>query len=248
MAELIYRAVIFDLDGVLTRTATLHARAWKEMFDGFLESREGEDHGPFDVEDDYLRYVDGKPRLDGIRSFLASRDITLPEGEEDDPAEHETVWGLGRRKNDLFLELLEREGAEVFEDAVEQLDAWRDRGMRTALITSSRNGRRILRSTGLDDRFEVTVDGNDAARLGIAGKPAPDIFLHAARELGVEPREAVVVEDAISGVEAGRAGGFGLVIGVARSGGAGLREAGAHVVVEDLREVDDLVGTEKDER
>jgi beta-phosphoglucomutase family hydrolase len=248
MSQSTFQAVIFDLDGVLTRTATLHARAWKEMFDGFLESQEGEYHARFDIEDDYLRYVDGKPRLDGIRSFLASRDITLPEGEEGDPAERETVWGLGRRKNDLFLELLEREGADVFEDAVAQLDAWRDRGMRTALITSSRNGRRILRTTGLDDRFEVTVDGNDAARLGIPGKPAPDIFLHAARELGVDPREAVVVEDAISGVEAGRAGGFGLVIGVARSGGAGLREAGADVVVEDLREVDDLVGTEKDER
>jgi len=251
MSQSTFQAVIFDLDGVLTRTATLHARAWKEMFDGFLEGRggeDGEDHAPFDIEADYLRYVDGKPRLDGIRSFLASRDIALPEGEEGDPAEGETVWGLGRRKNDLFLGLLEREGAEVFEDAVAQLDAWRGRGLRTGLITSSRNGRRILRTTGLEDRFEVTVDGNDAARLGIPGKPAPDIFLHAARELGVEPEEAAVVEDAISGVQAGRAGGFGLVVGVARSGGKGLREAGADVVVEDLREVDDLAGTANDER
>jgi trehalose 6-phosphate phosphatase len=180
------------------------------------------DRSPFDIERDYLRYVDGKPRHDGIRSFLEARGIDLPEGGADDPADRETVHGLGRRKNELFLELLEREGAQTFDDAVEQLRRWRGEGLATALITSSRNGRRILAAAGLDDLFDVTVDGNDAARLGIAGKPSPDIFLHAAGELGVEPARAVVLEDAISGVEAGRAGDFGLVVGVARNGGEGL--------------------------
>jgi len=241
MNEAVFRAAILDLDGVITRTATLHARAWKRMFDAFLEQREaraGEDHSPFDIEHDYLRYVDGMPRYDGIRSFLESRGIDLPPGEADDSPGKETMRGLGDRKNELFLELLEREQVQVFEDAVEQVRRWQEEGLRTALITSSRNGRRILKSAGLKDLFEVVVDGNDAERLGIRGKPAPDIFLHAARELGVEPREAIVVEDAISGVEAGRAGDFGLVVGVARNGGDALREAGADVVVTDLREVD----------
>jgi trehalose-phosphatase len=248
-----YRAAILDLDGVLTRTASLHARAWKELFDSFLADRterEGEDHSPFDAERDYLRFVDGKPRLDGVRGFLDARGIRL-EGDDRSGGE-ETIHGLGERKNQIFLNLLEREGARLFEDAVEQLERWRRRGLRTALITSSRNGRRILASTGLQDRFEVVVDGDDAARLGIAGKPAPDIFLHAARELRVEPREAIVVEDAIAGVEAGRAGGFGLVVGVARGDTEGLREAGADLVVGDLREADaatggDAAATDRDE-
>jgi trehalose-phosphatase len=241
MSRPTYRAAILDLDGVLTRTATLHAKAWKEMFDAFLEQRserEGEDHSPFDIEHDYLRYIDGKPRFDGVRSFLASRGIELPEGEPDDSEQAETVRGLGNLKNRLFLELLERDEVQVFDDTVEQVRRWQEEGLRTALITSSRNGRRILESAGLQQLFEVVVDGNDSERLGIRGKPAPDIFLHAARELSVEPRAAIVVEDAISGVEAGRAGGFGLVIGVARNGGDALREAGADIVVKDLRELD----------
>jgi trehalose-phosphatase len=238
-SEARYEAVILDLDGVLTRTAGQHARAWKAMFDEFLARRpegKGEDHRPFDMETDYVRYVDGKPRFDGVRSFLGSRGIELPEGDEDDGADRETVRGLGARKNQLFLELLEREPVERFEDAVAQLRRWREQGLGTALITSSRNGRRVLAAAGLEGDFEVIVDGNDAARLGIRGKPAPDIFLHAARELGVGPSRAIVVEDAIAGVEAGRAGEFGLVVGVARNGEDGLREAGADVVVRDLRD------------
>jgi beta-phosphoglucomutase family hydrolase len=243
--ESLYQAAILDLDGVLTRTAAQHARAWKEMFDDFLARRadsEGEDHRPFDMETDYLRYVDGIPRFDGVRSFLESRGIDLPEGGEDDGPDRETVRGLGMRKNHIFLGLLEREPVERFEDAVDQLRRWREQGLGTALITSSRNGRRVLSAAGLEGEFDVIVDGADAARLGIRGKPAPDIFLHAAAELGVEPGRAIVVEDAISGVEAGRAGGFGLVVGVARNGEEGLGEAGADVVVRDLREVDDHGG------
>jgi trehalose-phosphatase len=237
-----YEGVILDLDGVLTRTATQHARAWKEMFDEFMArrpEREGEDHRPFDIETDYLRYVDGKPRFDGVRSFLESRGIELPEGGEDDGPNRGTVRGLGMRKNEIFLALLEKEPVETFEDAVEQLRRWGEQGLGTALITSSRNGRRVLAAAGLEDEFDVIVDGTDAERLGIRGKPAPDIFLHAAAELGVEPGRAIVVEDALSGVEAGRAGDFGLVVGVARNGQEGLREAGADVVVRDLREVND---------
>jgi beta-phosphoglucomutase family hydrolase len=231
MTDQAFTAAIFDLDGVITRTATLHARAWKEMFDSFLEERgaaSGEDHAPFDTDRDYLPYVDGKPREDGIRSFLGARRIRVPK---------EEIRELGARKNRIFLDLLEREGVQIFDDAVEQLDLWQRQGLRTALITSSRNGRRILEAAGLLDHFEVIVDGGDAARQNIAGKPAPDIFLHAARELGVEPGNAIVIEDAIAGVQAGLAGGFGLVVGVARNGGDELRNAGAHIVVSDLSEL-----------
>jgi trehalose-phosphatase len=239
-----FKAVILDLDGVITRTATQHARAWKQMFDRFLEQRtrrEGEDLSPFDIEEDYLSHVDGKPRFDGVRSFLQSRGIDLPEGAPEDPPTADTVHGLGMRKDAIFLELLDREPVEVYDDAAEQLRRWREEGLATALITSSRNGRRIIGATGLRPMFDVMVDGVDAERLGIAGKPAPDIFLHAAKQLGVSPAEAMVIEDARSGVEAGRAGGFRLVVGVARNGGSGLQDAGAHRVVSDLRELaDDL--------
>jgi trehalose-phosphatase len=234
-----YEAVILDLDGVLTRTARQHARAWKAMFDEFLRrraTRHGMDQAPFDIERDYVQYIDGKPRFDGVRSFLASRAIDLPEGTPDDAAE-ETVRGLGNRKNEIFLDLLHREPVETFPDAVEQVHRWREQGFRLALITSSRNGRRILAAVGLAGLFDVTVDGVDAERLGMPGKPAPDVFLYAARELGVEPHAAIVVEDAIAGVVAARAGGFGLVVGVARNGGDELDAAGADIVVTDLREV-----------
>lgn len=239
MTERRYRAAILDMDGVLTNTATLHARAWKELFDRFLEergARRGEDHAPFDVGRDYLPYVDGKPRLDGIRSFLRSRGIVVPDGGEGDRASADTVHGLGARKNAIFHGLLEREGVETFSDTVEQVLRWRAESMAVALITSSRNGRMMLRRAKLEGLFDVILDGNDAARLGLAGKPAPDIFLRAARELGVSPSDAIVVEDAIAGVEAARAGRFGLVVGVDRGGGAvGLRAAGADVVVTDVR-------------
>jgi trehalose-phosphatase len=237
-----FKAAIVDLDGVITRTATLHAQAWKQMFDRFLDQRaehEGEHLAPFDFEQDYLRYIDGKPRFDGVRSWLDARGIALPEGSPEDPPGAATVYGLGQRKNDIFLELLKQQGVATFDDTVEQVRRWQSEGLRTAVITSSRNGRRILAAAGLKDLFEVVVDGNDAERLGIPGKPAPDVFLHAARELGVRPEEAIVVEDAIAGVEAGRAGGFGLVVAVARNGHAALENADADLVVSDLREVDE---------
>jgi beta-phosphoglucomutase family hydrolase len=240
-----YRAAIFDLDGVITRTAALHASAWKTLFDDFLASRppgEGEDLSPFDFERDYLPYVDGKPRFDGIRSFLSARGIELPEEGKESTPDEVTVQTLGERKNEIFLDLLEREPVQIFDDAVEQLRRWRNEGLLTAMVTSSRNGRRIVRSAGLEELFDVMVDGVDSERLGIPGKPAPDIFLHAARQLGVEPDEAVVIEDAIAGVEAGRAGGFGLVIGVARNGEESLADAGADLVVRNLREIDSRQG------
>ncbi|MFW5973747.1 MAG: trehalose-phosphatase, partial [Bacteroidota bacterium] len=237
-----FKAAIFDLDGVVTRTAHIHARAWKQMFDEYLEERsqrEGEQHEPFSIETDYVQYVDGKPRYDGARSFLESRGIEIPEGDLDDPARKETVCGLGNRKNELFGKILDEKGPEVFPDAIEQIKHWRTDGIKTALITSSRNGGRILRATGLHELFDTTIDGNDAAELDIAGKPEPDIFLEAARRLDVRPEEAVVLEDAVSGVEAGRAGSFGLVVGVARQGGEeALSKHGADVVVSDLRELD----------
>jgi beta-phosphoglucomutase family hydrolase len=234
MTEPELTAAIFDLDGVLTQTATLHGQAWKRLFDSFLAERsraDGRTRAPFELESDYRLYVDGKPREDGIRSFLHSRGIQLPEDQ---------IRDLGDRKNEIFLDLLEREGVRTFADAVAQVDRWRRQGLRMGLITSSRNGRRILEAAGLLSHFEVIVDGLDAARLGITGKPAPDIFLHAARELGVMPSRAIVVEDAISGVEAGVAGGFGLVIGVARNGGDELSNAGAHLVVSDLSALREL--------
>ncbi|CAN5559092.1 beta-phosphoglucomutase family hydrolase [soil metagenome] len=248
MSTLPYKAVIFDMDGVLTRTADVHAKAWKQMFDEFLARRSGSDNEPklpFDIESDYKRYVDGKPRYDGARSFLESRGITLEEGGVGDSSDLETVSGLGNRKNEVFNELLDVEGPQVFEDAVEQLDAWREQGLKTALITSSRNGTAILKTTDLTHRFQVIIDGVEAARFGIRGKPAPDIFLEAARRLGVAPHEAVVIEDAISGVEAGCAGDFGLVVGVDRDGNSeGLQEHGADIVLTDLRELN--LGTAAD--
>ncbi|MFW6079568.1 MAG: trehalose-phosphatase, partial [Gemmatimonadota bacterium] len=239
------RAAILDLDGVITRTATLHARAWRRTLDAFLADRRAarsahdeEDLSPFDLERDYRRRIDGKPRYDGVRDFLSARGIRLPEGEPDDEPELETVHGLGHRKNEVFQALLREDGVEVWPDAVERIRRWRERGLGTALITSSRNGRAVVEAAGIGELFDVVVDGVDAAGLGLPGKPAPDIFLEAARRLGVEPGETLVVEDAVAGVEAGRAGGFGRVVGVDRDGGGALREHGADVVVRDLRELD----------
>ncbi len=232
-----FKAAIFDLDGVITRTADLHAEAWKRMFDAYLRRRSG-NQPPFDIERDYRTYVDGKPRYDGTRSFLQSRGIELPDGRPEDPPSEETVSGLGNRKNEYFHELLESEGVETYADAVEQLEAWRKEGMKTAVVTSSRNGRHVLEAAELHHLFDARIDGLDSAELELRGKPAPDIFLEAARRLGVEPGEAIVLEDAAAGVEAGRAGHFGLVVGVARDGGRGLSEHGAHVVVHDVRKVE----------
>lgn len=237
-------ACLFDLDGVLTDTASVHRKAWKAMFDDFLRSRFGSDFVPFDADADYLRYVDGKTRSDGVRSFLRSRDITLPEGDpnEGDNAETgaETVTGLGNRKNAAFLKTLKTDGVTVFDGSRRYLEAVADQGLPVAVVSSSANTREVLELTGLAKFVDQRVDGVTIREQNIAGKPAPDSYLEGARRLGVEPAEAAVFEDALSGVEAGRAGRFGLVVGVDRVGQAdALREHGADVVVTDLA---DLLG------
>ena len=232
---------LFDLDGVLTQTAKIHAQAWKQMFDDFLREwaeRNGEPFQEFDRPTDYDEYVDGKPRLDGVRSFLESRGIELPMGSPTDPAEAETVHALGTRKNDLVLELIRQQGVEPYEGSVRFAEAARDRGMRRAVVSSSTNCEDVLVAAGIDHLFEARIDGVVAEREQLAGKPAPDTFLAGARLLGAEPAEAVVFEDALAGVEAGRAGEFGWVVGVDRSGQAeALRNRGADVVVQDLAEL-----------
>jgi beta-phosphoglucomutase family hydrolase len=235
------RACLFDLDGVLTRTATVHAAAWKEMFDAFLRDRAeatGEPFVPFDPAEDYGLYVDGKPRADGVRSFLASREITLPEGDPHDLPGLETVNGLGNRKNELVLALIRKDGVEVYDGSVRYLHAARHAGLARAVVSSSANTLDVLRSVGLVDAFDVRIDGVVAAERGLRGKPAPDTFAAAASDLGFEPATAAVFEDALAGVEAGRAGGFGYVVGVERVGHAeALRQHGADVVVADLEEL-----------
>jgi beta-phosphoglucomutase family hydrolase len=232
---------LFDLDGVLTQTAKVHARAWKEMFDGFLRDwaeRHGEPFEPFDRPTDYDEYVDGKPRLDGVRSFLESRGIRLPMGEPSDPSDADTVHGLGTRKNDLVLELIREQGVEPYPGSVRFVEAVRAQGLRRAVVSSSTNCRDVLVAAGIAELFEAVVDGTVAEREGLAGKPAPDTFLAAARMLAAEPAEAVVLEDAQAGVQAGRAGNFGWVVGVDRTGQReALERRGADVVVDDLEEL-----------
>jgi beta-phosphoglucomutase family hydrolase len=234
-------AALFDLDGVLTQTAKVHNRAWKQMFDEYLRERAertGEAFVPFDSGDDYDEYVDGKPRYDGVRSFLASRGIELPPGTPDDDPGTETIDGLGNRKNELVLALIERDGVDAYEGSVRYVHAARDAGLRRAVVSSSANARDVLEAAGMLDLFDELVDGNVAAHEGLKGKPAPDTFLAGARKVGVEPARAAVFEDAIAGVEAGRAGRFGWVVGVDRVGHAdALREHGASVVVQDLAEL-----------
>ncbi|MDA8283125.1 MAG: beta-phosphoglucomutase family hydrolase [Actinomycetota bacterium] len=234
-------ACLFDLDGVLTDTASVHARAWKATFDDYLRetsARTGGTFSPFDIHDDYDRYVDGKPRAAGVRDFLASRGIRLPEGREDDTPSAETVQGLGNRKNELLLALIRRDGVAVFEGSRRYLEAARAGGMRTAVVSSSANTAEVTAVTGLDRHLEVRVDGVVAEQQHLAGKPAPDTFLEAARRLGVEPAAAAVFEDALAGVEAGRAGRFGAVIGVDRVGQRdALAAHGATRVVSDLSEL-----------
>ena len=234
-------ACLFDLDGVLTRTAELHAAAWKETFDAFLRKRALTESGalePFDAVSDYGAYVDGKPRAEGVRSFLASRGIQIPEGSASDPCHAPTVHGIGRRKNDLVHALMARRGVAAYEGSVRFLAAMHDAGLRSAVVTSSENAGPVLLAAGLGDAFDVQVDGTVAHELGLAGKPAPDVFLEAARRLDVTPARAAVFEDAIAGVTAGRAGGFGLVVGVDRARHAReLRANGADLVVSDLGEL-----------
>ncbi|MCU0308088.1 MAG: trehalose-phosphatase [Thermoleophilia bacterium] len=231
-------AVILDMDGVVTDTAGVHARAWTRLFDEFLRARSARDGTPFipfDPVRDYLDFVDGKPRYAGARSFLESRGIDLPEGGVDDGPDAPTVRGLGNRKDAYFDELLRTDGVARFEDTVRRLGELRAAGARTALVTSSKHGAEIVELTGLGDLFDVRLDGNDIEALGLRGKPDPDLFVEAARRLGVAPARAAVVEDAVSGVEAGRAGGFGLVIGVNRGANReALERGGADRVVDDL--------------
>jgi trehalose 6-phosphate phosphatase len=246
-----YDAWLFDLDGVLTDTARLHAAAWKEMFDGFLRERAeraGESFVPFG-DDDYLAYVDGKPRLDGVRGFLDSRGIELPEGAPGDGPEAETIHGLGARKNELVRGAIARDGVDVYRGSVEVVRQLHERGTPIALVSSSRNAATVLEAAGIDRLFDIRIDGAAAAELGLPGKPAPDTFLAAAARLGAAPGRVVVVEDAVSGVRAGRAGGFGLVLGVARHGNAGeLRDAGADAVVTDLSELTFVSGHGRSEQ
>ena len=235
-----YDAWLFDLDGVVTDTASVHAAAWKRSFDRYLREvaeRDGRTFEPFEIDPDYYRYVDGKPRYDGVDSFLRSRGMVLRWGDLGDPPESETVCGLGNRKNEAFNEVLRSRGVEVFASSVALIRELKDRGGRVAVVTSSKNCEAVLEAAGLRDLFDARVDGNVAAEKGLAGKPAPDTFEEAALLLGAAPGRAVV-EDSVSGVRAGRAGGFGLVVGVVRGDDPEvLRQCGADVVVYDLVQV-----------
>jgi beta-phosphoglucomutase family hydrolase len=234
-------ACLFDLDGVLTDTAAVHNRAWKQTFDEFLRRRaeaSGEPFVEFDPRADYHDHVDGKKREDGVRHFLASRGIVLDEGTHDDAPDADTVWGVGNRKNELLLATLERDGVDVYEGSRRYLQAAKDAGLRRAVVSSSANTEQVLAVTGLGELVELRVDGLTARQRGLPGKPAPDTFLAAAADLGVTPAQAVVFEDALAGVQAGRAGDFGWVVGVDRVGQAeALRAQGADVVVQDLAEL-----------
>jgi beta-phosphoglucomutase family hydrolase len=234
-------ACLFDLDGVLTKTAKVHARAWKQMFDDFLRARSdrtGEPFVPFDAASDYDHYVDGLPRLDGVRTFLESRGIALPMGSSTDPPGAETVHALGERKNDLVLQLIAADGVEPYAGSVRFVEAAREHGLGRAVVSSSTNARDVLGAAGIEHLFDARIDGVVAERDGLPGKPAPDTFLAGARALDVEPAQAAVFEDALAGVEAGRAGAFGWVVGVDRTGQAeALSDRGADIVVPDLAEL-----------
>ncbi|WP_413805087.1 HAD family hydrolase [Streptomyces sp. OE57] len=232
------RACLFDLDGVLTRTAVVHAAAWKQMFDEYLRRRDGPSFRPFDSGRDYDEYVDGRPRADGVRTFLASRGIELPDGEPDDRPDQDTVHGLGNRKNILVLEKIRKEGVEAYPGSVRFVEAVRAEGLRTAVVSSSANCRDVLVAAGIEHLFEVRIDGVVAAERKLPGKPHPDTFLEAGQELAIRPEAAAVFEDALAGMEAGHSGHFGCVVGVDRVGQAdALRAHGADIVVKDLAEL-----------
>jgi beta-phosphoglucomutase family hydrolase len=234
-------ACLFDLDGVLTRTAEIHAAAWKQMFDAYLKERTwhaGEALAPFDAVADYERFVDGRPRADGVGAFLESRAIVLPAGGADDPPSAETIYGLANRKNDLLRGMIRERGVRAYEGSVRFVRAALAGGLACAVVTSSENAEEVLMAADLGGLFDAQVDGRLIRERGLAGKPAPDAFLEAARVLGVPPVEAAVFEDALAGVQAGRAGGFGLVVGVDRTaGGPALVAAGADLVLQDLAEL-----------
>ncbi|TDT42445.1 HAD superfamily hydrolase (TIGR01509 family)/beta-phosphoglucomutase family hydrolase [Streptomyces sp. BK208] len=231
------QACLFDLDGVVTRTAVVHAAAWKATFDAFLRERDGADFRPF-TDSDYDEYVDGRPRADGVRSFLASRGIELPEGTPDDPADARTVNGVGNRKNELLLEKIRTDGVEPYEGTLRYIEAVRAAGLATAIVSSSANTRDVLRSIDAERLFDVRIDGVVARERKLPGKPSPDTFLAAARDLGVEASRAAVFEDALAGMDAGRSGHFGFVVGVDRVGQTdALYAHGADRVVKDLAEL-----------
>jgi len=236
-----FKAVIFDLDGVVTKTALVHAAAWKETFDEYLrlrEKRDGEPFREFTHQDDYLPYVDGKPRYKGVKSFLESRGIDIPFGDPSDLPDKETVCGIGNRKNEKFIEVLKAKGAQVFPSTIELIKALKESGVRVGVASSSKNCKYILESVNLQDLFETRVDGEVSARIGLHGKPEADIFVVAAANLGALPADSIVVEDATSGVLAGRNGGFGLVLGIAREDNESeLLENGADIVVNDLAQI-----------
>ena len=235
------KACLFDLDGVLTQTAKVHADAWKQTFDAYLRERaekRGEKFVPFDKAKDYDEYVDGLPRFDGVRNFLKSRGIELPEGSSEDPPATETVCGIGNRKNDLVLKLIKKNGVQPYEGSVRYVKAARDAGLHRAVVSSSANCRDVLIAAGIEDLFEARIDGKVGEELHLKGKPHPDTFLAGAKAVGVTAQEAVVFEDALAGVQAGRAGKFGYVVGVDRVGQAeALRAHGADVVVKDLADL-----------
>ena len=231
-------ACLFDLDGVLTDTAKVHAAAWKEMFDAFLRQRDGANFVPFDEVADYDAYVDGKPREDGTRSFLESRGIHLPEGGVDDPPDRDTIHGLGNRKNEIVLRRIHQDGVDAYPGSVRYVKAVRDAGLRRAVVSSSTNCRDVLVAAGIDSLFDDVVDGLVARQDHLRGKPAPDTYQAGARRLGVDASQATVFEDALAGVESGRAGGFRVVVGVDRVGQAeALKAHGATIVVTDLAEL-----------
>ena len=238
----IIKAVVFDMDGVITDTARTHAHAWKKLFDEYLQERSqrlDEEHDTFDIQTDYYRYVDGKPRYDGVQSFLDSRGISLPYGTPEDEAGTETVCGLGNRKNEYFRESLRTVAPEAYPSSVEFVRKLKEAGFATAIISASRNCRDVLQAAGVDTLFDTRVDGIDSAELGLKGKPAPDIFLEAAKRLITRPHQSVVIEDALAGVEAGCRGKFRMVIGVDRVGQADeFRKRGASTVVADLSELE----------
>ena len=246
-------ALIFDLDGVVTQTRKLHKKAWEQLFDEFFK-QQGSQEGPDDQdykdfsglsESDYTTYLDGKPRYEGIKSFLEAREVQLPYGNKDDPPDAKTVCGLGNRKNQLFRELVEKDGAEVYDDAVAKIRRWRKQGMKTAIVSSSKNCKMIIEQAGIAELFDVRVDGLVSERLKLNGKPHPDIFLEAAKELDARPERSIVFEDAISGVKAGQAGFFGLVVGVSRFGNASeLKDNGADYCINNFDEID-LEGNEE---
>jgi len=234
-------AAIFDLDGVITDTAKVHFAAWKELFDNYLKERAAQLNEEFQefTELDYLQYVDGMPRYDGIQTFLKSRAAHIPKGKPNDDIDQETICGMANRKNQLFNQALTRDGVEIFHSTIERVKEFRSKGIKVAVVSSSKNCEAILKKSNIDDLFETRVDGVVSEELGLNGKPNPDIFLEATRRLGVEPKNALIVEDAISGVQAGKAGEFGLVIGIDRKGtlAEALKEGGAHIVINDLKEM-----------